>query len=89
MHIKKGLFQGITALGREVRSAHWAEDTTVFLSKAVHCTEFSLVSGLTMALFPLKECDHARRNGIPVKKNVTYLGAVVDKNEKAWQQLKL
>lgn len=71
------------------------EDTPVFLSnrqeaiKAVHCIELSFVSGSTMALFPLKECDQAIMNGIPVKKNVTYLGTVVDKNEKAWQRAKL
>lgn len=37
-------------------------------------------------LFPLKECDQSTMNGVPVKKNVTYLG-VIDKNEELCRAL--
>lgn len=48
---------------------------------------FSKVSGLKInlsksVLFPLKECDLLEINGIPVKNMFTYLGIVINKNEK-------
>lgn len=50
------------------------------------------MSGLKMnlnksILFPLKECDESEMNGIPVKNTVTYLGVVIDKNEKLGSNL--
>ena len=52
LHIKKGNFQGVSALGNEFKLSQLADDTTIFLrdrnevSKAVSCIEdFSLVSG--------------------------------------------
>ncbi|CAJ1073570.1 hypothetical protein H4Q32_018840 [Xyrichtys novacula] len=98
-HIKKSNFQGMTVVGREFKLAQLADDTAIFLSnqnelvKAVQCIrEFSEVSGLTMnlnksMLFPLKHCDLAELNGIPIKQTVTYLGVVLDKNEKRRSEL--
>lgn len=68
LHIKKGNFQGLSALGKESKLCQLADDTTIFLrdrngvSKAVSCIEdFSFVSGLKIninksVLFPLKDC---------------------------------
>lgn len=58
--------------------------------KAINCIkEFSALSkNLNKSvLFPLKECDQSVVNGIPVKKIVTYLGVVIDKNEKLHSDL--
>ena len=57
IHLKKGNFQGIVALGRELKLSQLADDTTIFLAnrheviKAISCIkEFYDVSGLRMNL---------------------------------------
>lgn len=92
VHIKKYQFLGIRALGREFKLSQLADDTAIFLknkfevSKVISCIgEFSAVSGLRMnlnksVLFPIKNSDLVQLDNIPVKKSVTYLGVVIDKN---------
>ncbi|CDQ93629.1 unnamed protein product [Oncorhynchus mykiss] len=99
LHIKKGHFQGVSALGNEFKLCQLADDTTIFLrdrnevSKAVSCIEdFSLVLGLKIninksVLFPLKDCVLQEVYGIPIKDKVTYLGIVICKDEKQRSEL--
>ena len=73
LHIKKGNFHVVSALGNEFKLCKLADDTTIFLrdrnevSDAVSCIEdFSLVSGLKISinksvLFPLKDCVFYRK----------------------------
>uniref|UniRef100_A0A3P9LHW9 Reverse transcriptase domain-containing protein n=1 Tax=Oryzias latipes TaxID=8090 RepID=A0A3P9LHW9_ORYLA len=94
LHLKKCPFRGITALGREFKLSQLADDTTIFLANKHEITnaikgikDFSGVSGLEMnlnksVLFPLKDCASPEINGIPVKSSLTYLGIIIDKNEK-------
>uniref|UniRef100_A0A8C1Z089 Reverse transcriptase domain-containing protein n=1 Tax=Cyprinus carpio TaxID=7962 RepID=A0A8C1Z089_CYPCA len=93
-HIKNAQFQGILTLGTEFKISQLADDTALFLRnkheviKAIDSiTKFSEVSGLRMnlnksALLSLKECDLSVISGIPVKNTITYLGVIIDKNEK-------
>lgn len=99
LHIKKSSFKGITAVDREFKLSQLADDTAIFLAnkyevpKVVKCIEtFSKVSGLKMnlsksVLLPLRECNMSSINNIPVKSTFTYLGIVIDKNEKSRNNL--
>lgn len=98
-HIKMSPFSGINAVGKKFQICQLADDTAIFLSDrnqigtAVNSIKtFSDVSGLVMninksVLFPLKNCNLASLDGIPINEKVTYLGIVICKNKEERHKL--
>lgn len=91
--------QGIEIAGRQIVISQVADDTTLFLKnskqipKAINLIKlFSEESGLSLninkcELLPVKSCNETMLYNIPVKKQVTYLGVVITKEEKERSQL--
>lgn len=94
-YISNSDLQGVVVAGRQVIISQLADNTTLFLKNAAQVPRalelintFSKASGLCLnmskcELMAIKECDMLSIDGIPVKKQVVYLGITITKDDSA------
>ena len=93
-YVCNSTIQGISIAGRDIIISQLADDTTIFLKNASQIPvaiqvikQFSEASGLCLninkcELLPLKDCNIQTICNIPIKKEVTYLGIIITKDQK-------
>jgi len=94
LHISSSNLKGITIVDRQIIISQLADDTTLFLNDASQIPlalslieSFSRASGLHLninkcELMSIKSCNVPSICNIPVKDQVTYLGIVINKDQK-------
>ena len=91
-HISNSPLKGISIAEKEIVISQLADDTTIFLQNQVPIAlkvidDFSKASGLILnlnkcQLLPIRNCNENSIGSITVHNEVTYLGVIINKEEK-------